>query len=213
MSKKPSKKSKSKAPKKSAQKGPKKAAKQKVGKKAASKSVMKSAATAPPSNAQRERAVALFKFAHQTAAKFGSGFADNQVTAQPTPTSNHLLWSFGHLAVSNAWFASLIDGAPIGVSDDWDKMFGMKSKPTSDPAAYPPFAEVQAAYAKSAERIEDAARSRTDADMVKPCASDSGGFCADKLDAIAKAAWHEGWHLGQIAELRKALGLPSAMGS
>lgn len=207
MSKKASKKSKQKASKKPAKKAAARAPK------SAKRPAAKAPTPPPPSNAQRERAVALFKFAHQTTTKFASGFADSQVTAQPSPTSNHLLWSLGHLAISNAWFASLIDGAPVGVSDEWDKLFGMKSKPVTDAAAYPPFAEVLSAYHKSAERIEDAARSRTDADMLKPCATDSGGFCSDKLDSVAKAAWHEGWHLGQIAELRKALGLPSAMGS
>lgn len=169
-------------------------------------------AVALPTTLQRDRAIALFKFAHGTTTKWATGFSDEQMVAQPTPTSNHVLWCLGHLAISNAWFASMVDGAPIGFSDEWDKKFGMNSKPVSDAGAYPPVSEVWAAYHKSAERIEDAARARTDADLAKPPAGDSGGFLSDRLDSIYKAAWHEGWHLGQIAEVRKALGLPSAMG-
>jgi hypothetical protein len=194
---------------KAAKKVARKAAKavKKVAEKAAKK-----VAVALPTNLQRDRAIALFKFAHSTTTKWATGFSDQQMVAQATPTSNHVLWCLGHLAISNAWFASMIDGAPIGFSDEWDKVFGMNSKPVSDASAYPPISEVWAAYHKSAERLEDAARARTDADLLKPPAGDSGGFLNDRLDAIYKAAWHEGWHLGQIAEARKAAGLPSAMG-
>lgn len=211
MSKKPAKKSKpaKKAPKKASR--PAKAVKKAAKPAKAVKSVAKAAA--PSGNALRDRAVAIFKFAHKTTDRFSTGFADNQMTAMPTPTSNHVLWNLGHLAVSNAWFASMVDGAPVGVEDSWDKMFGMNSKPVADASGYPSIADVRAMYQKTAERLEDAARARSDADLLQPPTGESGGFLSDKLDSIIKAAWHEGWHLGQIAEIRKSLGLPSAMSS
>jgi hypothetical protein len=209
MSKKPAKKSR---PASKSSKKPAKPAK-KAAKPVAKPAAKSAAAPRPAGNPLRDRALAIFKFAHKTTDKFASGFSDAQMTAMPCPTSNHVLWNLGHLAVSNAWFASMIDGAPVGVEESWDKMFGMNSKPVADASAYPSIADVRAMYQKTAERLEDAARARTDADLAQPPTGDSGGFLADRLDAVLKAAWHEGWHLGQIAECRKALGLPSAMSS
>jgi hypothetical protein len=40
---------------------------------------------------------------------------------------------------------------------------------------------------------------------------DTGGMATQRLDVISRVAWHDGWHLGQIAALRRTLGLPSAM--
>jgi hypothetical protein len=39
----------------------------------------------------------------------------------------------------------------------------------------------------------------------------TGKFASDPLDMIIKIAWHEGLHAGQVANIRKALGLPSSM--
>ena len=34
---------------------------------------------------------------------------------------------------------------------------------------------------------------------------------APMLDAAVKGLWHEGWHLGQLAALRRGMGLPPMM--
>lgn len=160
-----------------------------------------------PARLLAQRALALFDFATGVTAKYASPFTQANATAQPTPTSNHALWNLGHLAISNLWMASLIDGKPTGISDDQERLFGMQSAPTPDASAYPPFEDVKALYIRSGERMRAALRALGPADLLASCEGEPQTFCTDKLDAVFKAAWHEAWHLGQIAELRKALGL------
>lgn len=170
------------------------------------------AAPAKPSTAARDRALGQFKFAHGVTVKFASNFPDDLVTAQPPSCPNHLLWTLGHLASTASWMAGLVDGQPHTVPETYEKMFGMGSTPVNDPAAYPPFAEVRAAFDATYERLLTAAERMNDEQLAAPPAADGGGFVNDKLDALFKAAWHESWHLGQLANLRRALNLPSAFG-
>ncbi len=190
------------APKKSA---PKKAQAKKAAKRTG-------AARAAVSTVMRDRAIGIAEFAHGMTAKFLRGFSDAQLTAQPAGLPNHALWTVGHLAVTAQWLAGMIDGKPGTLPASYDKLFGYGSTPIDDPAAYPPYAEVLREFDSTFARVIDAARALDDAGLHAPCTCDTGGFCSDKLDAINKGAWHEGWHLGQLASLRKALGLPSAMG-
>jgi len=198
----------SKKVKKKAAKSAARPAARKPAKKAAKPGGKKPArATAKASTAMRDRAAAMFGWAHGITAKYAEPFNADNATRQPLPTSNHALWSLGHLAISNEWFASLIDGKPAGVTDAQDKLFGMGSSPNPSADAYPSFVEIKSMFDASATRMQAAVKGLSDEDLLAPCASDTGGFCTDKLDALLKAAWHEGWHLGQIAELRKAFGL------
>ena len=49
------------------------------------------------------------------------------------------------------------------------------------------------------------------ADMLKATVTDSHGFAKTRMDVLIRAAWHEGWHSGQLGSLRRALGLPTIM--
>lgn len=160
------------------------------------------------STATRDRAIQLLEFAHALVNKALTGIPDAKATFQPTPIDNNAIWTVGHLATTYAWFKSVFDGAMHPVPDTFNGLFGMGSKPSSDPKVYPPFAEVKkhadAAYAA----FIAAAKKLNDAELAQPTAVETGGFCSDKMDAINKAAWHDGWHTGQLASIRKALGLP-----
>ncbi len=166
---------------------------------------------AAPSTAGRDRAIAQLKFARGTLEKFSKGFADNQVTAQAPGIPNHLLWTLGHLAATSSWIKTLIDGRSHIAPANYETLFGMGSKPVDDPSAYPAFADVRKVFDEAHNAIVAVASSMTDEELSTPPTADSGNFVTDKMDALFKCAWHEGWHLGQLADLRRALGLPSAL--
>jgi len=179
--------------------------------KAARKAVAKVAlgsTPAAPSTAMRDRAIAHARFAHSMINSFASGFADDQVDAQPAGCPNHLLWTLGHLASTASWMNGMLTGGAPVVPENYSSLFGMGSKPVADPAAYPAFAEVKQAYEAAFDTVIKAAEQLDDEALLKPTEQDSRGFLADKLDALTKMAWHEGWHLGQLTDLRRALGLP-----
>jgi len=178
-----------------------------VAKKAASSKP--AAKAAAPSTVMRDRAIAHAKFTYGLIQKFAAGFADDQVLAQPTGCPNHLLWTFGHLASTASWMNGLLTGGAPIVPENYNALFGMGSKPNSDAAAYPAFDEVKKAYENSFNAVIAAASASNDADLLKATEQDGGGFVNDKLDALTKIAFHDGWHIGQLADLRRGLGLPS----
>ena len=139
------------------------------------------------------------------------GVPESASTFQTSPADNHVLWNIGHLATSYAWFTSLIDGRAVEVPAGYMQLFGYQSKPNPDRSVYPPLDEVRRAYSAAFKQLAGAVASQSEAELAMPTASDSGGFAKDRLDAIYKAAWHDGWHGGQISTIRRALALPSVM--
>lgn len=134
-----------------------------------------------------------------------------RLTFQTTPTDNHALWTVGHLATAYAWFASLIDGQMTELPDGYQQMFGYGSKPVSDPNAYPPMNEVLSVHERAFERVLSAFDGLAPDEVVSPVAGDAHGVCQTRVEVMYRLAWHEGWHQGQLASLRKALGLPNVM--
>lgn len=147
--------------------------------------------------------------------RFAAGYADNHLNAIPDEhaltqlpgADNHLAWTLGHQAISRAWFASSLSGSMPQMPESYNGLFGMNSRPSTDPGMYPPLGELRAQYNAALQALLGALASLTDADLTSPAIGDSGGFLSTKLDTAVKAAWHEGWHGGQIATLRRGLGI------
>ncbi|MCC6677172.1 MAG: DinB family protein [Phycisphaerales bacterium] len=167
---------------------------------------------ARPSTLMRARAVASLRFARSIIEGLIKGFPEDKLTYQPAMTDNHVIWTLGHLAITNQWFAGLLDGQPVALPGGYDELFGYKSKPNPDLAVYPPLAEVQRHYEATFARLIRAAESLRDEDFGRACATESGGFAKDKGEVLERAVWHEGWHGGQLSSLRRSLGLPPVMG-
>lgn len=201
------------APKAQAKKAPAKAAKKSTAKAAtpsSTKNAGKKAATSSSkptsSTAMRDRAIAQAQFARKIVNRYATGFED--VTAQPTNLPNHLLWSLGHLAATASWFNTLMaKDASHTVPSNYESLFGMDSKPVSDPSAYPSFDEVKKNFDNSFETLIANAMNFNDEQLQAPPEQDGHGFVSDKLDCLFKLAWHEAWHLGQIVDQRRALGI------
>jgi len=158
--------------------------------------------------ASRDHALNSLAFAHSLTQKAIKDFPDSKLTYQQSPTDNHALWTIGHLANTYSWFKSVFDGEKHPVPENYQALFGGGSKPAGEQKNYPSFAEVKKHYDASYNAFVSAAKKLTDADLAQKPAVDTGGFCNDKLDALDRAAWHEGWHCGQLCGVRKALNLP-----
>jgi hypothetical protein len=85
----------------------------------------------------------------------------------------------------------------------------MGSRPTSDLKAYPPADEVRGHFNGARSALRHWLDNATAEDLAVSLKEQTGGFANDPLDAVMKLCWHEGWHMGQVATLRKNLGLPS----
>lgn len=155
---------------------------------------------------------AHLRFCHATTEKLMESTPDEHALAQLPGAANHIAWTLGHHAVSQAWFASMLTGSMPSVPERYNALFGMHSVPQPDAALYPPLDELKSYWKSTFTALIEAVDALTDSDLPGAPAQDSGGFITSKFDAIAKAAWHDGWHAGQLAALRRGLGLPPALG-
>lgn len=160
----------------------------------------------------KQHALETVKFAHGMIDKMLTTFPADKMFFQPMPTSNHAAWIMGHLACTYMWLITMIDPkmAPA-LPDSYNGLFGMGSHPSSDASKYPAPAQLRKDYDTCFNAFVKATESLKDTDLYAPTASESGGFCTCKLDAALKGAWHDGWHIGQLSDLRRALKLPSIM--
>lgn len=158
-------------------------------------------------NPHRDAAIAVFLFAQKLTEKYAGVIPNERATAQASPAVNHALWTYGHLAVTNDWVATLIDGKPSALPSNYNALFGMESTPVDDPNQYPSFADIRTAYTRAGQRLVNAVKTLDDSQLGNPPKGEGYGFVNSFGDGILKAAWHEGWHLGQIADLRRGLGI------
>lgn len=160
----------------------------------------------------RQHAVSLLAFVRKFSNDMMKDFPDSKATFQPSPTDNHLAWVLGHLASTEAWLGSKMNIPGTAVPESYGKLFGGGSKPLADPKAYPPIAELRKNFESGRAATIKWFESAPDAALEISLKEATGGFTNDPVDAALKLAWHEGWHFGQVANCRKALGLPNAMG-
>lgn len=160
----------------------------------------------------QKHATDVLAFARSLSDSLFKDFPEGNWTHQPSPTDNHALWVLGHLAITDAWYCGVVGASGATMPDGYDAMFGMGSKPVSDSSKYPKPAEVRKLFETNRAALAAWLQSASAAALDQPLKEKTGGFMADAVDGAFKLAWHEGWHAGQLASVRKALGLPRVMG-
>jgi hypothetical protein len=138
-------------------------------------------------------------------------FPADKAAFQPCPTDNHLLWFLGHMPFGYAYFAQVLGGKITDPPEAWKPLFGPGSKPEPDAKKYPPIAELKASFDRTFDEFLAIVEKMPVEDLAKPPAI-SADWLPNRLAALHAVIWHEGWHGGQLASVRKALGLPNVMG-
>lgn len=157
----------------------------------------------------KQHALQMMKFAHALLEKGISTIPEQHSQLQVWPEANHATWTYGHLAMTYDWFAKMIDAkASADIPESYAEIFS-KNKPTNKAGFYPPVAEVRRTYERAYNLFQGLIEKLPENDLWSATAIDTGGFCSSKLDAAYKCAWHDGWHLGQISDVRRHLKLPS----
>ena len=139
------------------------------------------------------------------------GTPADKAAFQPSPTDNHILWVLGHMPYGYAYFAEILGGKIDEPPEAWKPLFNAGSKPVGDATKYPPLAELRRVYDRAFDQFMAIVEKMPVEDLAKPPAI-AADWIPDRLAALHAVVWHEGWHGGQIASIRKALGLPSVMG-
>lgn len=136
------------------------------------------------------------------------GLSAEQAVAQPGGLVNHACWSIGHLAVtSNVVLMEL--GGEMGFPEEWMERFFPGVPITGDVDAYPALGalmeQLESVHGRLASHLPtlstEALAAPPQMELVQRRFDQVGKFAAYAMTA------HEGVHLGQIADLRRALGL------
>jgi hypothetical protein len=135
---------------------------------------------------------------------------DTQMTAQPIPgrVLNHPAWILSHLTLYTTIAAAMLRNTPF--PDPADHIYGAKSEPLADPAAYSPRTLLTAQFKAAHD----------DAEAALTAAGDSVFASVTPLERwralhpttgdmlVTLMVKHESAHLGQLSAWRRAMGLP-----
>ncbi len=183
----------------------------KASRKSAAKAVRRAPVAARSAPNPAAAGLELLNWSHAMTTALLADWPHDRLTHQNSPLDNHALWTLGHLSTTYSWLASLLDGHMTPLPESYNTLFGMGSKPQSDPSVYPPMGEVRHHFDATYARLVELASKIRPADADKPTVGNSHGFAKSRADVLFKAAWHEGWHSGQLSTLRRGLGLKGVM--
>jgi hypothetical protein len=154
-------------------------------------------------------------------ARYFKGFDDSNRTRQAQQLPNHFAWTLGHLALTVHRVAEKFDGRAMPEIDfvtgdgraggatkfDTESVcFG--STPVDDPKLYPAHDRCIAIFDDAIQRLVSAIR-RTDDAKLETLVTWGGQV---KLWSLAiRMVFHNGTHCGQLADLRRALGMGSIL--
>ena len=112
-----------------------------------------------------------------------------------------IAWTVGHLLHYRIF---MLNRFGRGRDNPYEAKFG--NAPASDGADYPRLAELRRAWADVSQELTSAVSSLSEAQLDERL---EGGWHADQTlrDQVVFFAWHEGYHLGALGQIRKALGL------
>lgn len=157
----------------------------------------------------RDQAVSLLEFARSYSHGVLKGIPDDKYTFQPSKTDNHVSWVLGHLTGTQAWMAGVLKIGDLGVPKDIAEAYGMKSKPTPQVTHTPE--QLRDAFEKAHAAFINWYKAADEAALKQDLSAATNGFASDPIDAAHKIAWHEGFHMGQVANVRKALAIETFM--
>ncbi|HHI03594.1 MAG: hypothetical protein DRP51_06910 [Candidatus Zixiibacteriota bacterium] len=117
---------------------------------------------------------------------------------------NHIRWQTGHIIDSARIILKLL-GRDIETPEEWQKIFGWKSKLFENASIYPPMSELrEQLYSFYEQRLQALDNFPSD-DLDKEIEL-SGGWKTTPMDGILFLCTHEFYHAGQITVMRRVLG-------
>ncbi len=158
--------------------------------------------------------------------RYLAGFDDTNHTSQAPGLPNHVAWSLGHCALTmHRAIARLADaktapgqgplpagafitsGSPRARGGFLAESVAFGSVPAADSEAYPAFSRCVEIYEGSCRLAAEACRSASDEQLDAPTRWGQGEIPVWGL--MMRMVFHNGAHTGQIADLRRGLGLRS----
>lgn len=133
------------------------------------------------------------------------GLSREEVLRRPGAGSNPFLWVLGHLVVTRVGALEMLGGGRVDAP--WGAAFRRGATPPADDAC-PDVGEIMATFAEVSTRLQSRLDALGEAELQAP--SPRAFPVPDKTmrGAIAFLSFHETYHVGQLAYLRRWLGRP-----
>jgi hypothetical protein len=127
---------------------------------------------------------------------------------KPGDDSNHLLWVVGHLSTARGSVVRLLGGE---WSDQWTSLFtrGAKPAPQTD---YPSAQQILDRWNDVSAKLSSLIAHPPGELMSKPAPDGPPSFDGKVSGTVAFLAFHETYHVGQVAYLKKWLGYGQTVG-
>ncbi len=150
-------------------------------------------------------------------ARYLAGFDDGSSVKQAANLPNHARWCMGHCAMTMHRVAEKVDGKGLPESDFsveagkagtfHSESVSFGSKPADDSRNYPPLARCVEIYNAACDRLAGATRAAPESKLMEQV--EWVTFKMPLYLLIVRMCFHNGFHTGQIADLRRALGFKS----
>lgn len=141
----------------------------------------------------------LFKFDDTLFLEKVSSLDDKALDTRVADSVNSARWLAGHLTSTRIYLLGLM-GAKLEYS--WTSLFSEKYDPAKQ---YPVIADIKEAWMATSEELGKRLAGVTEEDLVKPIEPNLPHGDKTIRGAITFFAYHEAWHIGQIAFLRRQL--------
>lgn len=141
-------------------------------------------------------------------AKALDGIQEADLWRCPAEHVNPMLWLAGHVADTRAVVLKVM-GEDYQLP--WADQFRRGSH-LGNPTQYPSLLEVKSVMAETSSHINAMLPLIDDERLCRPASGIGIPRAETLLDEISFLAWHDTYHLGQMAYLRKALGFPAIGG-
>jgi len=151
------------------------------------------------------------------------GFDDATCVVQRAGLPNHAAWCLGHCALTMHRVASILDGGTLPPGDFGvgalgsrnDGVYGVEgvafgSEPTGDASVYPRVSRGVEIFNAACDRLAGAVRAAPEGALDAEV--QWGGVVVPMRLLVVRMVFHNGFHTGQIADLRRGLGLGSIFG-
>jgi uncharacterized protein YndB with AHSA1/START domain len=135
------------------------------------------------------------------------GVAPDDLWKRPMPTTNGMLWIFAHMAATRARMLNLL-------GDDFNPgldAFGRGAE-VQDAGAYPGREKINEASREVNTRLFARLAAIGDGELAMEAKGLKPPSVTTVGEQIAFFALHDSYHVGQLAYVRKALGLPGVVG-
>lgn len=136
------------------------------------------------------------------------GVADGDLWKQPMPQSNPMLWIFGHMVDTRARLLKILGD---DFDPGWGEMFG-RGAALQETAGYPSRDRINEVSREVNTRLYAKLGTMAEADVSRPATRSFTSAVQTVGDQVSFLAMHDTYHVGQLAYVRKALGLAGVVG-